>query len=61
VAVAPAALADALRDRYILERELGRGGDGDGLSRAHLKRKRQGALKVLDPELGPVLGVKVHA
>ena len=44
-------LADALRDRYVLERELGRGGMATVYLAHDLKHDRQVASKVLRPEL----------
>ena len=49
-------LADALRDRYTLERELGRGGMAAVYLAHDLKHDRQVALKVLLPELAATLG-----
>lgn len=49
-------LADALRDRYTLERELGRGGMAAVYLAHDLKHDRQVALKVLHPELAATLG-----
>ncbi|MGH8568513.1 MAG: serine/threonine-protein kinase, partial [Gammaproteobacteria bacterium] len=50
------ALADALRDRYILERELGRGGMATVHLARDLKHDRLVALKVLHPHLATTLG-----
>ena len=52
----PAQLAEALRDRYALERELGRGGMATVYLAHDLKHDRSVALKVLHPELASVLG-----
>jgi serine/threonine protein kinase len=56
VADSPAALADALRDRYLLERELGRGGMATVHLARDLKHGRPVALKVLHPVLAHALG-----
>jgi eukaryotic-like serine/threonine-protein kinase len=52
----PAALTDALRDRYRLERELGHGGMATVYLARDLKHDREVAVKVLSPELAEVLG-----
>jgi serine/threonine protein kinase len=52
----PSELADALRDRYIIERELGRGGMATVYLAHDLRHDRDVALKVLRPELAAVLG-----
>ena len=52
----PSQLAEALRDRYLLERELGRGGMATVYLARDLKHKRPVALKVLRPELAASLG-----
>jgi serine/threonine protein kinase/tetratricopeptide (TPR) repeat protein len=51
-------LADALHDRYMLERELGRGGMATVYLARDLKHDREVALKVLRPELAAVLGAE---
>lgn len=51
-------LADALRDRYVLERELGAGGMATVWLARDLKHQRPVALKLLRPELGAVLGAE---
>ena len=53
-----ARLATALADRYRIERELGQGGMAAGYLAEDLKHKRKVALKVLKPELAPVLGAE---
>ena len=50
-----AGLRDALRERYTIERELGRGGIATVYVARDLKHKRDVALKVLHPEPGAVL------
>ncbi len=52
----PAGLAEALRDRYVLERELGRGGMATVYAAHDVKHGRRVALKVLHPELAASLG-----
>jgi len=54
--VTASALADALRDRYTLERELGRGGMATVYLARDLKHDRPVALKVLRPQLAHALG-----
>ena len=49
-------LTDALRDRYALERELGRGGMATVYLARDLRHDRPVALKVLHPELAATLG-----
>ncbi|HEY4649451.1 MAG TPA: protein kinase [Gemmatimonadales bacterium] len=49
-------LASALQGRYVLERELGRGGMALVYLAQDLRHDRQVALKVLHPELAQVLG-----
>ncbi len=49
-------LADALRDRYLLERELGRGGMAAVYLARDLRHDRPVALKVLHQELAQALG-----
>jgi TolB-like protein/tetratricopeptide (TPR) repeat protein len=53
----PAQLAEALRDRYVLEGELGRGGMAAVYLAHDLKHDRPIALKVLRPELAATLGL----
>ena len=49
-------LADALRDRYVIERELGRGGMATVYLASDRKHGRQVAVKVLRPELMNYVG-----
>ena len=56
MAALPSALAEALRDRYAIERELGRGGMATVYLARDLRHDRPVALKVLHPELGAALG-----
>ena len=51
-----ASLSDALRDRYVLERELGRGGMATVYLAHDLKHDRPVALKVLHPEMAASVG-----
>src|SRR3954469_887942 len=51
-------LKAALAGRYSIERELGRGGMATVYLARDLKHDRRVALKVLDPELGAVLGAE---
>ncbi len=54
----PGGLAEALADRYQIERELGQGGMATVYLAEDLKHKRKVALKVLKPELAAVLGAE---
>ena len=49
-------LAEALQDRYTIERELGRGGMATVYLAHDLRHNRPVALKVLHPELAHALG-----
>src|SRR3954469_16820051 len=51
-------LKAALPGRYSIEREIGRGGMATVYLARDLRHKRNVALKVLDPELGAVLGAE---
>jgi eukaryotic-like serine/threonine-protein kinase len=55
---APALLNSALVGRYVIEREVGRGGMATVYVARDVKHNRKVALKVLNPELGAVLGVE---
>jgi serine/threonine-protein kinase len=52
----PSQLAESLRDRYLIERELGRGGMATVYLARDLRHDRRVALKVLHPELARTLG-----
>src|SRR3954466_14828490 len=54
----PAALTAALTGRYVIERELGRGGMATVYLAHDVKHDRQVALKVLKPELAAALGAQ---
>jgi serine/threonine-protein kinase len=54
--IGPDRLADALADRYRIERELGQGGMATVYLADDLKHDRKVAIKVLKPELAAVLG-----
>jgi serine/threonine-protein kinase len=58
VAAISTPLADALRERYLLERVLGRGGMATVYLARDLKHDRLVALKVLDPEVAAALGTE---
>ena len=51
-------LASALHGRYTIDREIGRGGMATVYLARDVRHNRQVALKVLNPELGAVLGVE---
>jgi serine/threonine protein kinase len=53
---APAALRNALADRYLLERELGQGGMATVYLAEDVRHHRKVAVKVLRPELAATLG-----
>jgi len=53
-----ASLADAVAGRYEVDREIGRGGMATVYLARDTKHNRKVALKVLNPELGAVLGVQ---
>ena len=50
------AFAESLRERYVLERELGRGGMAVVYLARDVKHDRPVALKVMNPEAGLSLG-----
>lgn len=52
----PRPLAQALHDRYRIERELGRGGMATVYLAADLRHERQVALKVLRAEIAAEIG-----
>jgi tetratricopeptide (TPR) repeat protein len=54
----PATLAEALRSRYAIELELGRGGTATVYLARDLRHGRLVAIKVLKPELAQVLGAE---
>jgi serine/threonine protein kinase/tetratricopeptide (TPR) repeat protein len=54
----PTALQDELRDRYVVQRELGHGGMATVYLAHDLKHDRKVALKVLKPELAAVVGAE---
>ena len=51
-------LTAGLTDRYAIEREIGRGGMATVYLARDLRHDRQVALKLLDPELGAVIGTE---
>ncbi len=57
MAAIPSGLADALHDRYRIERELGQGGMAIVYLAEDVKHQRQVAVKVLRPELAALLGL----
>jgi eukaryotic-like serine/threonine-protein kinase len=52
------AVKSALSDRYVIERELGHGGMATVYLAQDLRHSRRVAVKVLRPEVGPMLGAK---
>jgi len=58
VTAPPPGLTDALRDRYLLEHELGRGGMATVFLARDLKHDRLVALKTLHPEIAAALGTE---
>ena len=54
----PERLAAALADRYVVERELGRGGMATVYLARDVRHARQVAIKVLHPELAAVFGAE---
>ena len=48
----------SLADRYVIDREVGRGGMATVFLARDIKHNRRVALKVLNPELGAVMGVE---
>jgi serine/threonine-protein kinase len=56
VTAPPPDLAEALRDRYVLQRELGHGGMATVYLARDVRHDRHVAPQVLLPELGAILG-----
>jgi eukaryotic-like serine/threonine-protein kinase len=56
IASLPAAFCAALADRYVVGAELGRGGMATVYVAEDLRHQRRVAIKVLDPDLGAMLG-----
>src|SRR5687768_299470 len=54
----PVALSDALSDRYVIERELGRGGMAIVYLARDIRHQRQVAIKVLNPEISSAIGAE---
>ena len=54
----PTRLAASIASRYTIDREIGRGGMATVYLARDVKHGRPVALKILDPELGAVLGVE---
>ena len=54
----PPQLTAALADRYVIEREIGRGGMATVYLARDVRHDRQVAVKVLNPDLGAVLGAE---
>ena len=53
-----ASLGTALQGRYTIDREIGRGGMATVYLARDVRHNRAVALKVLNPELGAVLGIE---
>jgi len=58
VALVPDRLADALEERYLLERELGQGGMATVYLAQDRRHDRRVAVKVLRPELAAIIGAE---
>jgi serine/threonine-protein kinase len=58
VSAPPSSIAEDLRDRYAVERELGQGGMATVYLARDLRHARQVAIKVLHPELAAVIGAE---
>lgn len=54
----PSPLAEALHDRYVLERELGRGGMATVYLARDFKHDRSVPVRVLRPDLAAALGAE---
>jgi serine/threonine protein kinase len=61
VAPVDSVLANALRDRYVLNRELGRGGMATVYLARDVRKGGEVAVKILSPELAPVMGTERFA
>ena len=51
-------ISSAVADKYAIDREIGRGGMATVYLAHDIRHNRNVALKVLNPELGAVLGVE---
>jgi serine/threonine-protein kinase len=58
MAAVPTGLANALQNRYRLDRELGQGGMATVYLAHDLRNNRKDALKVRRPELAAILGAE---
>ena len=54
---APTGLTTPVADRYLIEREIGRGGMATVYLARDVRHQRPVALKVLSPELGAIVGL----
>jgi eukaryotic-like serine/threonine-protein kinase len=58
MAALPTAFTDAIRDRYVVEREIGAGGMANVYLAQDVRHHRPVAIKVLKPELAASLGAE---